>query len=168
MLYKPFNIVCMSSLKPISRSVKSVTSKVCEKKFISLGRVLDHWHDIMGEDMASYAEPAALKVLRKGKDKNIKFTKILKVAVSPAHSMKLSYRKGMILERINRLLPHEGIVDIELVPFPRKMDKSMPKKDKPLSDDEKNYLSDVLNDMEDDEIKKKLHSMGQSFLKKSK
>jgi len=166
MFRKPYSVCSMSYLKPVGRSVKDVTSKVCEKKFISLGRVLDHWEDIIGEEMSSYAEPAAIKVHRKGRDKKAVFEKILKIAVSPAHAMTLSYRKGMILERINRVLPREGIVDIEFIPAVRKATKAPKKREKTLSDDEKHYLSSVLDDIEDDEIKQRLLSMGESVLKK--
>ncbi len=153
----------MSSLKPIARSVKQVTSKICQKKFISLGRVLDHWADIIGAEMADVAEPAAIKVKRQGRGKNQFFEKTLHIAVAPAHSMTLSYRKGIILERINRLLPREGIVDLHFVSSTRIIEKQTPKREKIMSEEEKNYLSSLLNDMEDDEIKQRLHSMGQSM-----
>ena len=80
----------------------------------------------------------------------------------------ISYRKGMILERLSRVLPREGIIDVEFVPSSRKIKKKKKAKDKSLSEDEKSYLSSVLNDMEDDEIKERLLSMGQSFLNKDK
>jgi hypothetical protein len=156
----------MSYLKPIARSVKDVTSKVCQKKFISLGRVLDNWSDIIGEEMAIHAEPAAISVHRKGQGKNATYDKTLKISVAPAHSTALSYRKGMILERINRVLPREGIVDVIFVSSTKKIEKTRKEKKKPLSEDEKNYLSSVLDDMEDDEIKERLQSMGKSFLNK--
>lgn len=156
----------MSYLKPVARSVKDVTSKVCQKKFISLGRVLDNWTDIIGEEMSQHAQPSAIKVHRKGHGKNIRYDKTLKISVSPALATTLSYRKGMIMERINRTLPNEGIVDIEFIASTNKIVKKQNKKKKPLSEDEKNYLSSVVDDMEDNEIKERLQSMGKSFLKK--
>ena len=156
----------MSSLRPIARSVKQVTSKVCEKKFISLGRVLALWGDIIGEEISAYAEPSGIKVRKVGRGKNQVFEKTLKISVVPAQSMKLAYRKGMILERINRLLPYEGITDLEFVPVARKIDVKIKKAEKDLSDNEKNYLSSVLDDIEDGEIKERLLSMGQSMLHK--
>ncbi len=157
----------MSSLKPIARSVKKVTSNVCKKKFISLGRVLDHWSDIIGPEMAYYAEPASIKVRKKGYGKNQTFEKTLQIAVAPAHSMTVSYRKGMILERINRLLPYEGIIDLEFIPTTRRLEKTLKTKEKvqkTLSEKEKDFLSSILDDMEDGEIKDRLLSMGRSII----
>lgn len=165
-LYKPFSVSFMSSLKPITRSVKEVTSKVCQKKFISLGRVLEHWGDIMGDDMGSYTEPSSIKVRKEGRGKQQSFHKTLLISVPPAYSTTLSYRKGMILERINRVLPREGIDDIQFVDSPRSIRKPMKKKKKILNEEEKDYLSSIVDDMEDGEIKERLLSMGQSFLEK--
>lgn len=156
----------MSTLRPITHSVKKVTSKVCEKKFISLGRVLEYWGDVMGEEMAEYTEPVAIRVRKQGRGKNQYYNKTLHIAVPSAYSTTIAYRKGLILERINRLLPRENISDLLFVESSKPIKKPLKNKARELDKSEKDYLSSIVNDIEDDEIKERLLSMGQSFLKK--
>jgi len=87
-------------MRPVSAAAARVTAKVCSRKFIALGRVLRHWPDIVGPELASKAQPVRL-TFRRTRDKKPAAT--LYIAARPAQASLLHYQTGLILERINRV-----------------------------------------------------------------
>ena len=152
------------SLKRLSDTIPAVTSKVFQRKYIALGRIVTQWEDIVGED-AKITQPIKIHY-RKAKNKKSSSTAKLDVATTSANATTLHYKKDLILEKINRIFGDNWITDIDFihVPLDKKIEK--PKRhEKRLSPVKEKNLSDMLENIEDPDIKSRLMRFGTSFLK---
>jgi len=153
----------MCALKLISDAVPKVTGKTFKRKYIALGRIVTHWQDIMGEKMAAYAQPLKIHY-RKPHRKGDKAEATLEIAASSAHSSLLIMQKGVLLEKINHIFGDQWITDIKFVHAPANAPEKQKKAPKPLTEEEKNSLSLMLEQVDDPEIRKSLESMGAALL----
>ncbi|MEM6781149.1 MAG: DciA family protein [Pseudomonadota bacterium] len=153
------------ALKLLSDAIPRVNSKIFARKYIALGRIVTHWSEIIGEDFADKAQPIKIHY-RKSKDKSKKAEATLEVATTSAHASTLVYQKDVMLERINQIFGDRWVNDIKFkhVPFEAKAQKSR-KRAKTLKPEDKKNLSDMLENIEDPDIKSRLQSMGASLLK---
>jgi hypothetical protein len=150
-------------MRPIIESTSRIVSQNLSRKYIALGRIVSQWSDIMGADFADKAQPVKLNY-RKHKDgKNPSAT--LDIATTSAHATVLSYQKGVILERINRLFGDQWITDIRFVATTA--NNPLPEKKKPprlLTESQKKSLSDMLDPIEDQDMKIKLEALGKAIM----
>ena len=144
-----------------------VADKVFKRKFVALGRLVTRWPDIVGDKMASQAQPQKIRY-RKPKRQGEKGEAILEIATSSANASLLIMQKGMLLEKINYLFGDGWITDIKFVHAPANAPTKRKKQTKSLTEQEKNSLSQMLETIEDPEIKEKLMNMGQSLLEDKK
>ncbi|HPD82435.1 MAG: DciA family protein [Alphaproteobacteria bacterium] len=152
----------MCALKLISTAVPKVTDKTFKRKYIALGRIVTHWKDIMGEKMAAYAQPLKIHY-RKPKKPGDKPEATLEIAASSAHASLLIMQKGLLLERINQIFGERWVSDIKFVHTPANNGEKPKKQTKPLTEDEKNSLSQMLEMVEDPAIRERLERMGASL-----
>lgn len=158
----------MSDLKPLSASVAQITSATFSRKFVSLGRILSQWNDIVGSEMAVKAQPLKLHY-RKPKDSKEKPEASLEIAVSSADATLLYYQTNLILERINQVFGERWVTSLRFVHVPantpsNNMEYNIPSR--PLSPAEKHTLETSLSFVEDPEIRKQLEKLGQGVLRK--
>jgi len=151
--------------KQLSYAVSKVTRKSCSKKFISLGRILTHWDQIMGEEMAQYAQPVKIQY-RKPKNRREKPSATLEIAAASAQATLLHYQIDLILERINRIFGERWITAIKFVHIPANSSKKPSfRNQKPrLSLQEKAELNTWLENISDPEMRLRLESLGQAML----
>lgn len=117
----------------------------------------------MGNDFADKAQPLKINYRKKGKDGKPYAT--LDIATSASNATILNYQKGVILERINSIFGDDWIKDIRfLVSEIAETDVIVKKRKTPLTGTEKKYLSGVLEQIEDPDIKEKLESLGKAIL----
>lgn len=121
----------------------------------------------MGEKMAAYAQPLKIHY-RKPKRKGDKPETTLEIATSSAHASLLIMQKGVILEKINHIFGEAWISDIKFVHTPANAPEKPKKPIKPLTEEEKNSLSLMLEEIEDPEIKERLINMGEALLQDMK
>lgn len=132
-----------------------------------LGRLVTHWADIVGADMAAQAQPVKIRYF-KAKKEGDKPTAALDIAATSADATVLMYRKDLILERINQIFGERLIGAIRFVPVAA---NSQPPsrhgfgKRKTLTEDEKTYLSGVLETVGDEALAEKLRQLGSAILK---
>ena len=151
-------------MRPLSEATSRISRKTFTRKFIALGRLLDQWDEVMGAQFASLAQPVKLNYRKKGRGQKESYA-ILDVATSAANATLLSYQKGVILERINSLFGNNWIKDIRFVPSELADEAPETKKAKPpLSTEEKKFLSEALDQIEDPDIKEKLESLGKAII----
>ena len=159
-------------MRPLSESTARIAGKTFERKYISLGRILSQWSDIVGEELASKAQPVKIH-----HQKNNKKGARLDIAASEAHATTLRMQVGLILERLNRLFGDQWITSIRFVSIPINQDdysKSMKKKRRdtirnaPLSGEDENFLAKTLEEIKDSDIKAKLEKLGQAIIKEEK
>ena len=154
-------------MRPLSTSVPGLLGKLFERKYIALGRIVTHWKEIIGEEYAERAQPAKIHYF-KPKFPKEKAKATLDIAASSADCAVLVYRKDLILQRINQLFGDEWVTDIKFLHIEPKQAKKPPKRTKTLTQDEKNHLSQMLEDVEDPDIKETLARLGQSILQENK
>lgn len=157
----------MCALKLLSDAVPRVTDKTFKRKFMALGKLLERWEDIMGKQMAAQAQPLKIRY-RKPKRKGDKPQATLDVAASSAHASLLTMQKGMLLEKINYIFGEALVTDIRFVHTPVTAKQKSAKPAQDLSPDEKNALSDMLESIEDEDIRARLMDMGTAFFKDKK
>lgn len=154
-------------MKPVSEAVGRVAGKSFKRKYIALGRILTHWEDIAGAELACKAQPVRLHY-RKHKEAK-QPTATLDIAASSADATLLHYRKDLILERINQIFGERWITAIRFVADPANISRSVPKKPKaPLTEHEKSYLSGMLQNIADFDLRGKLEGLGQAVLMEEK
>lgn len=163
-----FNIsiyeVSIEIMRPLSEATSRIASKTFSRKYIALGRLVNQWDEIMGAQFASRAQPLKLNHRKNGRSKNDSYV-VLDIATSAANATLLNYQKGVILERINSLFGNNWIKDIRFVASELADDPPEFKKiPTPLTGDEKKYLLETLDQIEDPDIKEKLESLGKAII----
>lgn len=154
-------------MRPISEATSRVTGQSFSRKYISLGRIVNSWSDIVGAALAGKAQP--VKILYRKKDKNQSPDAVLEVAASSADATLLHYQKDLILERINQIFGDRWITAVRFVAVAANSKVQKLKKSKiPLTEDEKSHLSGMLEFMPDDDLRVRLENLGQAIFTEQK
>lgn len=154
----------MYGLKPLSERIPAIAGQALSRKFVMLGRILTYWEDIVGKDLAYKTQPVKLQY-RKPKPGE-KPTATLNIATSSADATMLHYRKDLILERINQIFGERFVTAVKFVPN-ETAEQDFKKQIKPrkiLTENDKIYLSEVLEGIADPDLKARLEIMGQAML----
>lgn len=154
-------------MRPLSTSVPALLGKAFERKYIALGRIVTQWREIIGEEYAERAQPAKIHYY-KPKNPKDKPKATLDIAASSADCAVLVYRKDLILQRINQLFGDNWVTDIKFQHVEPKAKAKAQKRTKPLTEDEKNHLSQLLDGVDDPDLKDRLSRLGQSILQETK
>jgi hypothetical protein len=150
-------------MRPLFEATARVSGKSFERKYIALGRIVNSWSQIVGADLAHKALPVRILYRKKAAQKSPEST--LEIATSSADATLLHYQKDLILERINQIFGERWITAIRFVAVPANTQSLRRKKaQKPLTDHEKKHLSDIVNAIEDPEVKLRLEALGQAIL----
>ncbi len=154
-------------MRPISEATARVTGQSFSRKYISLGRVVSAWREIVGEKLATKAQP--IKINYRKREKSGNPVVILDIAASSADATLLHYQKDLILERINRIFGDNWVTAIRFVAAAVNKPSEKPKKTRnPLTEDEKNHLSGMLESCPDPDLKTRLETLGQAIYTEQK
>ena len=154
-------------MRPLSEAAARIAGKSFERKYIALGRIVNSWSDIVGAKLADKAVPVKLHYRKKDKQKTAEAT--LEIATSSADATLLHYQKDLILERINQIFGERWITAIRFVSIPANTGALRRKKAQiPLTNPEKKHLSDMLNAIEDEDVRRRLEHLGQAILMEEK
>ena len=150
-------------MRPLSESAARGAGKCFERKYISLGRIVKHWPEIVGEKLADKATPVKIHHRKSIKGKPAQNN--LDIAVDSANATTLHYQKDLILARINQLFGEAWITGIRFVHLPANQTSiKAVKKKQPLTEGEKKLLSEAVSRITDDEIQKRLLSLGEAIV----
>ena len=153
-------------MRQLSESTTRVVSHNVSRKFVSLGRIVKSWDDIMGAKFASKAAPKRI-MYRKPKSKKDKPQAILEIATSQADATLLHYQSDLILERMEHLFGDRWVTGVKFVAVSGLFKAPKPKKRViPLTAAQKNHLSDVLDEVTDVELQEKLSALGAGILRR--
>ena len=150
-------------MRSLSEATAKIAGKSFERKYIALGRIVQHWDAIVGEKLAHKAQP--VKIHYRKKSKSAKPEATLEISASSADATLLHYQKDLILERINQIFGERWISAIKFVQSAS--NTHAPKRKKlpfPLTEDEKKTLSGMLISIEDHDIKMRLENLGQAIM----
>lgn len=151
-------------MRPLSEAAARVAGKSFERKYIALGRIVNHWNEIVGEKLAGKAQP--LKIHYRKREQQNKPDAILEIAVSGAEATLLHYQKDLILERINRIFGENWITGIRFANIPANTHTVFRRKKShaPLTSEKKKHLSHMLESVADADIRTRLENLGQAIL----
>lgn len=118
--------------------------------------------------MAGAAQPKKIHY-RKARRKGDPATITLEIATSSANASLLIMQKGVLIEKINHIFGEQMITDIKFIHQPSNIpSQNHIKSKKPLSEQEKNTLSDKLNHIEDNAVRERLMKFGEAFIQDQK
>ncbi len=157
-------------MRPLSESTARIAGKSFARKHVSLGRIVSQWSDIVGAELSGKVQPVKIhyQFAKRGSGAR------LDIAASEAEATLLKMQVGVILERLNHLFGDNWIGSIRFVSVPSNQEnvykavqekKRKAVRDKPLSGNEESFLSQALEEIEDDDIKAKLESLGLAIIK---
>jgi hypothetical protein len=155
------------TMKSLSHSVPGLLGKMFQRKYIALGRIVTSWQDIVGADVANRCQPVKINYF-KSKIAGEKATAGLEIAASSAEAAVLIYKKDLILQKLEMFFGDRWVTDIKFIHVELKTQPKPPKRIKTLTESEKNYLSQLLEDVDDPDMKERLQSLGQSILQEKK
>lgn len=153
------------SLRPLSRALPQVTAQACSRKYIMLGRLVTHWPEIVGEELAAKTQPLKLRYQKKKEKQKGPATAALDIATSPAEATILHYRKDLILERINQIFGERWVTAVRFVPIASNKDIPVRRRKTPApSIGEKKYLAEMLENISDPDIYERLEKLGAAMI----
>lgn len=154
-------------MQSLSETTSRLTKQTLGRKYVALGRIVAHWTDIVGTQLASHTTPAKIHYRQY---KNQKRTKkapevTLEIATTPSHATRLHYQKDLILERLNQVFGERWITDLKFVTISsNKNTRPKQQKKRIISEKEKKDLANMLDLIEDPDIKERLRNLGTSIL----
>lgn len=157
-------------LRLLSDSLPKVTGQVFSRKYVMLGRLLTHWTDIVGSDLASKTHPAKIRYFKRKAAGGQTQGATLDIATSPAHSTLLHYQKDVILERINQIFGEKWIMDIRFVPRIANTQPaavSPPRPPASLPPEAQRRLESLLSEIGDPELREKLSRFGDAVMRET-
>lgn len=143
-----------------------VTGKVFGRKYTMLGRLVSHWPDIVGADLADKAQPVKLRYRKVPGSKHPEAA--LDIAATTAEATLLHYRKELILERINQIFGERLVTAIRFVPMAsneggRPLTSAQRKATRPITPQQREELSIILDKIDDPALKERLETLGTSI-----
>ncbi|HQX27247.1 MAG TPA: DciA family protein [Alphaproteobacteria bacterium] len=154
-------------MRPIFEATARVSGQSFSRKYVSLGRILSSWKEIVGEKLAGKAQPVKINYRKREKGGNP--VAILDIAASSADSTLLHYQKDLILERINQIFGDKWVTAIRFVATPVSIKGKTAKKSRiSLTEDEKSHLSGMLESLADPDLKAKLETLGTAIITEQK
>jgi hypothetical protein len=141
-----------------------VTGKVFSRKYIMLGRLVTHWPDIVGADLAGRAQPVKIRYRKVPGSKKAEAS--LDIAASTAEATLLHYRKELILERINQIFGERLVTALRFVPVSANEALPPPSRrmKKPVSAKDREDIANLLAHIDDTGLKERLETLGISIL----
>lgn len=144
-----------------------VTGKVFGRKYTMLGRLVSHWPDIVGADLADKAQPVKLRYRKVPGSKHPEAA--LDISATTAEATLLHYRKELILERINQIFGERLVTAIRFVPMAsnegaRPTGTTPRKATRPITPQQREELSIILDKIDDPALKQRLETLGTSIL----
>lgn len=154
-------------MRSLSQATAKIVSQNFSRKYIAIGKIVNHWTDIVGADLADKAQPVKIHY-RKHKQTKTPLAS-LDIACTSAYATTLHYQKDLILERINQIFGDRWITSIRFVTVSSNSNFLKPKKRPlPLTVEEDNYLTELLDDVQDHDIKDRLKKLGQAIITEEK
>ncbi len=93
--------------EPIHKSISKLTQPVLKKQGLEAG-LLEHWHQIVGQELAAFCQPVKLSI-PKGKTSGV-----LTVEVLASHALLAQHMQPIIIEK---LAVYHGCKSVERVQF---------------------------------------------------
>ena len=149
------------SLKKINRSFSSKFSKL---EFIIQSR----WPEISGSYFSEFSEPKNITRITQHENEygEMTYKNQLNVSVSPAAALEFQHFKDTIIDKINSYFGYKAIFDLRIQQnYIPNNETNKRKNIRKLTDNEKLNISDKVEKMRNDDLKKSLIDLGKNIAK---
>lgn len=132
------------------------------------GKLKARWPEIVGESLGKLCEP--VRIIKVRSTAANPRGGVLEIRVAGAYAALIQHQSAVLLDRINLYLGGRQIERLKLVQGPLTVAPRMPppRRPQPLSAAEEMGLRQSLADVEDEQLRKTLLSLGREVLKKEK
>ena len=152
------------SFSHISSPVRHLTSRNVTRKYITLGKVIGFWADIVGPELAAKTCPIGMSVRKTGGGQQAKngrnLEAVLEISATSAEATLLHYQKNLILERLKQALGDTIVVDIKVTHGGARLNTTLPPAPPPLTAQGKTCLSMGIDGVTDPELRAALENLG--------
>jgi hypothetical protein len=137
-----------------------IVKPVFKARGLMEGKIITHWHQIVGEKFARLALAESITFPRGKKTEGT-----LHLSVTSSGAMLLHYAQDLILEQVNTFFGYKALSKLRMthgfVP-PQEVAIKVPKS---LSEEDKEWIETQVNGIADPELKKCLESLGGSLVR---
>ncbi len=153
----------MALPRSISNIVKDVTKSSFGNKDLLFGKMVAEWVHIVGEEVAHKTVPLDLKYQRGNKKKN---QAVLHLGVKSSYALEFSYKKTLVIERLNMFFGYAAIKDIKIIQQSGFMDKQkkVKKPSREITAKESDNLDKKLDKIGENDLQIALRKLGKAIL----
>lgn len=148
-------------METLDKHFRHLTRAVFDRHGFVYGDVIARWPDIAGEALARYCRPERIKWPRGSGEEAQKSGGTLVIAAAPGRALDLQYEAPRIIERVNGFYGYGAIAAVKVVQASEPIGspaKPTPRALKPVPDQ-------ILEKIEDDQLKAALARLGQSIVR---
>ncbi|GLQ05698.1 DUF721 domain-containing protein [Sneathiella chinensis] len=147
--------------KAIGRFLGASTRATLVKRGFAHADILSNWETIVGPTLANVSSPERLNFTRhKNNDAS------LKVRVMPGHAPEFQHFEPLIIERINSFFGFRAVGRIQIIQAPvKRPEKKRKIEPPPPTEEQKQWLEEVLTGVPDPELRERLQALGTSLLR---
>lgn len=154
-----------ADLLAVAKNIRPLVQKILGQNGIMQVEMLGHWEEIIGSDLADYCFPEKIDFRA-----NQRSDGVLHLLVpSGAFALELQHRETQILAKINTYFGYKAVSSLR-IRQDAQFDFENMRKPKPLknnepllvSDDEKNYIQEITNEVQNEHLKEILIKLGYS------
>lgn len=154
-----------AGLRALAMSLPRVTEKALGRRGFAEAGLLADWSSVVGSHLANLCAPCKLAFAKRGERRDGTLT----LRVESGHGPTLQHLEPQLLERINAYFGYAAVARLRLQQGPLPRRKTTASLDLPgLSGEEENDLCARVSDVEDEELRQALLSLGQSMGRRAK
>jgi len=147
-----------TGLKPVAATLGRVTAPALRKRGLAETRIVTHWPEIVGAELAGSACPE--KLSGRGADGGT-----LHIRVDGALALELQHLAPLVVERINGFFGYKAVARPRLTQGPLLARPTRRRTPPPLSAEERQRLDDLLGPVGDDALRTRLWALGEAILR---
>lgn len=147
--------------KALGVALGRLTRPIMKQRGVALAEIINHWSEIAGPLLMAETQPEKL-IYAAGAG----HAATLEIAVSPAFALELQHLTPLIVEKVNGYFGFRAVEKLRLrqTPIRRPESPQTTKRDsRPLTADERSKLSEMLDGVEDRELRQALENLGRSL-----
>ena len=154
----------LDDLTSVSKTIMPLAKQLLGAKGMLEMEILSDWTEIVGEELAQYSLPQRISFR---KDERSNGTLELLV-LSGAFAMEIQHRESQILNKINTYFGYEAVAKLKIVQnscpenflFTKKPIDNVKKN--LVSEEEHNYITEIIKDVESEELRRHLKNLGEA------
>lgn len=160
----------LDDLTCVSKTIMPLAKQLLGVKGMLEMEILSDWTEIVGEELAQYSLPQKISFR---KDERSNGTLELLV-LSGAFAMEIQHRESQILNKINTYFGYEAVAKLKIVQnscpenflFTKKPIDNVKKN--LVSEEEHNYITEIIKDVESEELRRYLKNLGEAVFSSKK